>query len=494
MRRTRLTRYPRAGLDVADAYEVFAGAYLHHVSNDEYYGRPFLLEPWQRDMLWRPLLASGRMEGGRFVRRYRRALLGLPRGYGKTELAAAIVMTLAVMEPVQMGQYCVVADSEEQAGNCLAKLKAMVRLDSDLSDVWEVQKGLIRNRETDAEIKVMPYKESALQSWHFNVAVLDEMHVYRSDAVWNAVVSGQKVIPNALLVGITTASAERRGFLWDLYSRVAAGGDPSCYLCWIGLDDADDASDERGWRKVLLPSWVSAESLREQRGSMTAEAFERYQLNRFPARASASRLMSRADLAACRAQAGDIDWGRYFAVGLDGATGGDTLAVCAYQRGPGGEDLYAEWAWDVPDERGLYDLVEVADVLESLARRPGRPLLVADPARMAFLTKYLERERGVGLFALPQQARVMCPATSLLTRAVKSRSARMAATPVLADHCGNAVNEPSRAYGDRLSSEAHGQGSARIDMAVAAAMAMWAYDNAERPADFSSGGVWDIEL
>jgi phage terminase large subunit-like protein len=51
----------------------------------DYFGQPFRLRPWQRRFLYR--LYELNPDG---TRRYRRALLGLPKGNGKTPLAAAI--------------------------------------------------------------------------------------------------------------------------------------------------------------------------------------------------------------------------------------------------------------------------------------------------------------------------------------------------------------------------------------------------------------------
>jgi phage terminase large subunit-like protein len=54
----------------------------------DFYGQPFKLTPEQKRFIWRAyeLRPDGR-------RRYRRALLGLPKGSGKTELAAALAVT-----------------------------------------------------------------------------------------------------------------------------------------------------------------------------------------------------------------------------------------------------------------------------------------------------------------------------------------------------------------------------------------------------------------
>ena len=185
MRRTE-TAYSREGLVMARDYEKCLSSMCHHVSNDSYYGKPFLLEPFQRENIWKPIFATGSMEGGRFKRRFRRVIIGLPSGYGKTELAAAIVLTVATMEVIHNGQYGVVASSKDQVRNIFEKIATMIKLNDTWRDQWEIGKDVITHRETGAKIMVLPNKPDALESWHFNVLVFDELHVYKDSKVWVA--------------------------------------------------------------------------------------------------------------------------------------------------------------------------------------------------------------------------------------------------------------------------------------------------------------------
>lgn len=111
---------------------------------------------------------------------------------------------------------------------------------------------------------------------------------------------------------------------------------------------------------------------------------------------------------------------------------------------------------------------------------------------MQFLANWLDREQNIDLAEIPQTPSVMCPASELLSRAVETRTASFMQCSVLASHCMNAVVAESKAYGRRLASDRgrHGQGTKRIDAAVAAAMAMYAYDNNEPEAP----SVYTIDL
>ena len=492
MKRKRRPRYSKAGLMEADVREVFAEACLHFVGNDDFYGQPFKLEDWQREEIWRPIFATGRMANGRFVRKHRRALLGAPRIIGKTAIAVAMLLAEANMAPVMNGEYGLIADSADNARKAYQYLASMIRLSPELSKAWRVFKSEIHHLETGAWIRIFPNDIGAVQGYHFNMCILDELHVYRDEEMWQAVISGQRDVPNALTVGITTASNRRSGFLWDLYSETAPN-DPECWLYWVGVDDGDDPDDERAWRKIMVSPRVTIEQLRGQRAGMTKRAFQRYQLNQFPASLSADAFFEPADIAACKRVSAEIDPAEFCVVGIDGAVNGDTLGVVAYQDVEG-RHAFESWAWERPDGAlGTYDLADVADVLTQIYATHDDVLFVCDPARLSFLANWLERERGIILWQFKQTPQQMCPASEMLGRAVKAHAAALRGQPLLARHCQACVAAESKAYGRRLSSKRHGQGTDRIDLAVAAAMAMKAYDdNLSAHSSEGSGFVVDL--
>lgn len=483
------TEYSREGLIIARDYERCLTAFCKHVSNDRYYGQPFALEPFQRENIWKPLFACGEMREDGFNRRFRRAIFGLPSGYGKTELAAALLLTIATMEPIFNGQYGLVASSLDQVQNVFEKIATMIKLDSTLSSQWEILKGLIQHKETGARIMVLPNKASALESWHFNVLVFDELHVYRDDGVWNAGVKGQKVLNNPLTIGITTAGDARDGFLWNTLEQ--SESDSGMFLYWLGLDDSDDIDDAKAWEKMMVASWVTPESIADQRGSATSpRSFERYTANRFPLSKSERAAFTSAEVEACVKRSGKINYDDYFTVGIDGAVSRDTFAIVAYQR-QGESDVFEEWTWDEPDESGYYPMFEIADVIEKLGKH--RPLILCDPARLTLMSQYLERERGVKIYGFAQNDKNMCPASETYAHSIHTTRACLASTPVLAAHSSNCIEDAKKAFGFRFTSTGTGSRKRCIDAAIAASMAMYGYDNIEPPRRYN-GGIYSFDL
>lgn len=488
--RTNVGRISKDGEKQVAYAAAFAEAFLTFQGESELCGEPYQISDWLMTNIWRPIFGAGKMVDGKWRRKFRRVLIGVHRGFGKSQLAAVILLTVAMMEPMPNGRYGIVADSKDNTKMVRDYLVCMIRANRELSRIWTINKDVIRNAQTGQEILVFPYKEAALQGKHFHVLIGDELHVWRDKTVWNASVSGQAKVRNALTIGITTAGSDRDGFLFHQYQKLKK--DRFAYVCWLGITDSDSPKDKRCWKKITTAGRVTMEELEEQYEALSeggkAGEFERYYLNRTPMEIEETPFMRRSDVEQCRKLERHIDWSEWFAVGIDGAVSGDTLAVVAAQR-QGEGWAFAEWCWQRPGKMGVYDLTDVADVLQEIADK-GSPLMVCDPARMQFLKNWLERERDMVLVDMAQTPKTMCPASELLARAVRTHEAAFKGLEVLPEHCTNARTDESKAYGRRITSERHGQGSRRIDAAISAAMAMYAYDNNEQ----ETPSVWTLKL
>lgn len=479
------------GQYVADMYQYFMFTRLHHVGNDDYYGKPFYPEPWQTENIFEPVFGTGEYDDdGNWKRAYRRVLIGLPRNFGKTESIAALALTVANLEPRQAGQYGVVASSKDQASKIVGAIKRMIRLDSDLNVIWDTSlKSVIVNRENESTIVVFPYSESQLQSWHFNLLIADEIHVWKDDSVWNAAVSGTRSIPNSLILGITTAGAAREGFLWNLIPQLYE--DPSAYIWWHGARDDEDIDDEEMWERLAIPSWVTVEDYREQRRALSKKAFERYMLNRFPLEKTADHALDADDIAACEEIEGSFDFDQPFTIAIDGATSGDSFAIVAHQIDEDGIDQFHTWVFDDPGERGYYDLNQIEQLVLDIYQRYRCPIGI-DQARLLLMAQQLQ-DAGVEIYIIRQDNKTMCPACAMVVNSVRCHEMALGGHPKLAEHLANCRELEREPFGMRFTSLRHGQGTERIDAAIAAAMAKWMTSVMPRSETFAdSGGVFII--
>lgn len=486
MRRTSTEPYSREGLMQARAKEKCLSSMCRHVANDSYYGQPFLLEPFQRENMWLPVFGSGQMVDGQWRRKYRRAIFCLPSGYGKTEMAAAIVLTVATTEVVYNGEYGVVASSLEQVGKIFNKIGTMIKLDPTLSRQWEIGTKVITHRETGAKIMVFPNKADALEGWHLNVVIFDEMHVYKDSKVWDAALKGQKVLNNPLAIGITTAGDAREGFLWDTLE--SGMNDPGMYIYWLGMDDGQDIDDPKSWEPLMVASWVTWESIEDQRNSATSRrSFERYTANRFPMDKDAYSCFTAKQLDACMKAENDWDWQQPFTLGIDGATSGDSFAIEGYQRftDEDGEEHHnvREWVFDEPDEdTGRYPLNDIMELIAGIYQQYYPAVIGIDPNRMIVMSAQLQDVYGVETVSFPQNNAVMCQATQLVYHLVKSGALRLSGCPKTREHLANTIEEDKGSYGVRFGKNSHRD---KIDAAIALAIAVLGYDKL-----VGDGGGW----
>lgn len=485
-------RLSKSGKAEAFTYRLFFESHIKHTDN-KYFGQPFILDDWQWRDIFQPLFGQGRMvKAGAervFQRSKRIVVEGVPRSGGKSDLACGLLLTIASMEPVYNGEYAVIAYSKDQARKDFGKLKTMIRLDPELKAMWKPLTDCIINEETGAKIMVMPYSENALQSWHLNVAVLDEVHTYKDDELYNAVISGQRDIFNAVCIVITTAAGSRKGFLWEQLPKWQASKD--AHVAWYGARDDEDLDDVRMWKRTHPMSWVSVEDVRRQRENLSNKQFERYEANRFPLEKSEDKALKVGEVRACQRIGNPFDFDKPFMLGVDGATSGDSFAIVAHQV-VDGIDCYQEWVFDEPGESGYYDLNQIEELIAWLSQKYKCPVGI-DPARLLLMAQQLQDDYGVKIFEVPQSNKIMCAASEMVARSIKEKRTNLDGCPKLAEHLTNCTQLIREPFGWRFSSEKHGQGTDRIDAAIAAAIAKYATQTVGVSVSFTeSGGVWVV--
>lgn len=485
-------RLSKSGRAEAFTYRLFFESHIKHTDN-MYFGQPFILDDWQWRDIFQPLFGQGRMvKAGAervFQRSKRIVVEGVPRSGGKSDLACGLLLTIASMEPVYNGEYAVIAYSKDQARKDFGKLKTMIRLDPELKAMWKPLTDCIINEETGAKIMVMPYSENALQSWHLNVAVLDEVHTYKDDELYNAVISGQRDIFNAVCIVITTAAGSRKGFLWEQLPKWQASKD--AHVAWYGARDDEDLDDVRMWKRTHPMSWVSVEDVRRQRENLSNKQFERYEVNRFPLEKSEDKALKVGEVRACQRIGNLFGFDKPFMLGVDGATSGDSFAIVAHQV-VDGIDCYQEWVFDEPGESGYYDLNQIEELIAWLSQKYKCPVGI-DPARLLLMAQQLQDDYGVKIFEVSQNNKIMCAASEMVARSIKEKRTSLDGCPKLAEHLTNCTQLIREPFGWRFSSEKHGQGTDRIDAAIAAAIAKYATQTVGVSVSFTeSGGVWVV--
>ncbi len=180
-------------------------------------GEPFLLEPWQKFIIYNIL---GFFHKGTKMRRYKEAFIMLPRKSGKTRFAAALAWALALLERMSGSTVYIVGNALRQASQSfdfiVYNLKEMGEKDNfrirdnnqEKSIVGDLGKGSLH-------IEALAANPDAQDSLNCNVAIADELHAYRSPKQYNIIKEAMKAYTNKLMIGITTAGDNMNSFAYQ---------------------------------------------------------------------------------------------------------------------------------------------------------------------------------------------------------------------------------------------------------------------------------------
>jgi phage terminase large subunit-like protein len=262
--------FDEAAADVAVAF--FAQILRH--SKGEWAGEHFVLEPWQRDQIVRPLFGWKRTDG---TRRYRMLWLEVPRKNGKSTLVAGIGLYLLFVDGEPSAEIYSAAADEAQAGIVHGCAKAMVDLSATLRRRAQTYKRSIVVAATGSFYQTLSKAPETKHGLNPHGILFDEVHAQRDRELWDVLTSGSGARRQPLIVAATTAGVDRRSICWQLHDyalKVRDGiiDDPNLLVVIHAADQEQDRKDPEYWQREETwrqanPNYgvsVKPEFLREQ--------------------------------------------------------------------------------------------------------------------------------------------------------------------------------------------------------------------------------------
>lgn len=417
------------------------------------------LRPWQREII-AALFDDPRPRQG---------LLSLPRGNGKSTLAAALGLYGLFADGVEGAQVLCVASDERQARIVFNAARRMVELEPLLLEQTQIFQNRLYVPETDSTLYPLPAEPGALQGYDPSLAIVDELHVV-TDAVWESVSLASGKRDRSLVLAISTPAGDPDSIMWRLVGHGRDGADPAFFFREFTAPTGCDLADETAWQAAnpALDDFLHRDALRATLKTSREASFRRYRLGQWVQDDHA--WMPRAAWDACAAPGRTIPDGAPVVLGFDGSFNGDAtaLAVCSVDDLP---HLDAVRVWERPDGAHLDWQVPILDVEEAIraaCRRWQVVEIVCDPFRWARTYQILEGE-GLPIIEYPQTPARMTPATTRFYEAVLNQTLTHSGDPDLARHVCNAVVK-SDSRGTRISKETK-TSARRIDLAIAAVMA-----------------------
>jgi phage terminase large subunit-like protein len=369
-------------------------------------GQPFTLEPWQRRFVEEFSRLNG--DGERI---YKRAMLGVARGNGKSPLAAGLAIRELVCahdEP----DVILAAAARDQARVVFEYARGFVD-SGPLADVLQVGRHEIRNPLNGGVLRTVSADGFVAHGLNPSAVIIDELHAWSTGKqleLFDALDTAVHKRPGAFWLVITTAGHDKTSLLGRLYANMlesleldekpglVVGRDEfnGVLLHWYGAAEDAHIDDRKLWRTVNPASFVTTEALRKQRNSpsMSRSTFARLHLNAWVApdvdRWIATETWERL--------AGEVEIpdGATVFVGADGSRAYDTTAIAWAAKVPEGRIDVDARVFSVRDDvphhvfhaGGTIDFSDVEGFLLELASR-------YDVREVRFDPRFLERSMEV---------------------------------------------------------------------------------------------------
>jgi phage terminase large subunit-like protein len=243
-------------------------------------GKPFQLLPWQNEIVD---ALFGTYNSETRYRRYRRALVLIPKKNGKSTLMAGLCLYQLLFGEAS-GEIVAVANSREQAKIILDATKDFIFNSKELSKRLIISKNTIYNKKLRTTFKIISRDANTAQGMNSSFVIYDELFGAPSSELYDNLVSGMVARKQPLLIAISTAGYDKASFLYDLCEhgkKVNSGAekDDTFYAKLYGIEEGEDWKSEEVWKKCnpSLGHTIPIEALRADFKS--AVAFPRGELS-----------------------------------------------------------------------------------------------------------------------------------------------------------------------------------------------------------------------
>lgn len=388
----------------------FVENYCTHAKG-EWFGRPLILEPWQRwvlDLMFEVDKSTG-------LRRWHNIALLVPRKNAKSTLIAALGYYFLVFDGEGGPEVYSAAWGEAQARNVFDAARTMHDASPMLQQTTNKYAKAITCPENAGSWRVVSRIADLMQGTNPHAALIDEGHIHKNGSLIDAFRRGMQARRQACLINISTEGASKytplgeiqRGFYNDAvvdeltpYLQVARHADSRSLLIRFGVPwgvevNADDPKVVRGCNPA---SWLDPQRLIDEYlrapGSRETD-FRRYHLNELVENDGGEGVpMQMFD--DCAAPELELDDGQDVVLGIDAGYRRDCSAVVVAGKHSSGRIVIRSTIWKPPRDQGLeLDLdATIGRQVETLLERYRVRRIVGDPA---LLVSLFQRWQGRGL-------------------------------------------------------------------------------------------------
>lgn len=425
---------------------------------------PFRLRRWQRDLVKSVYPPTGR--------RPRQALWSMPRGNGKTGLAAVLAAYGLFADETPGAQVLVVASDERQARHVFNAVRRMVELSPELREQTQIFTDRLYVPATDSTLQPLPAEPGALQGFDPTLAIVDELHVV-TEPVWDAMALAAGKRPESLTLAISTPADRTDSVMWRLVEHGRRNPDDKLFrLREYAAPDGCALDDREAWKiaNPALGDFLHADAVEATVRTTPEASFRRYRLGQWTGSANAWLPWGAWDACASPSLTLPPEETK-IVLAFDGSASGDSTALigATVEERP---HVFVVGMWEAPkdDHHWRVPRAEVAGVVAGAFDRWEVLELAADPwGWRTELEQWSSTHKNVVEWNTAHAGR-MAPATDRAYAAIVEGRLTHDGDPRLSAHMSHAVAKRS-ALGDLISKDKRGS-TRKIDAAVSAIVAL----------------------
>jgi phage terminase large subunit-like protein len=226
------------------------------------------------------------------ARRFRQGSIWLPKGNGKSTIAAVLALCTTFLEEEGGAEGYTAAVTRDQARIVFDLAQAMTRQNGEFREEFgiRVREHAIYQHTTSSRLMPLSSDAKSLDGLNVHFAVLDEIGSHRSKAVYDAILTAMVKRRQPLVVSISTATDNTTGVgkqVWDYSEKVLNGfEDERFFAVMFAAEAEDDPWDERtwikanpGWGRLVQPDALRAAATQAKASPANKAAFQTRNLN-----------------------------------------------------------------------------------------------------------------------------------------------------------------------------------------------------------------------
>ena len=280
----------RFEIDLAEHVRTFFKDYLRH-SKGKWAGKPFVLEPWQWEMVIGPMFGWVREDG---TRRLRKVYVEVPKKQGKSTMGAGVGLYLLVGDGEEGAEVYSAATKKDQAAIVHDEAVRMVKASPFMLSRLRINHAtkVISQDRTNSKYAALAADAAGSEGMNIHGIVIDEMHVWKDRNFHDSLRYGGAARTQPMFFTITTAGVFDKtmiGWIEHEYAQqwLDDGVEDEEFLGYIRCADPDDDILDPEVHKKANPSYGTiidpAEIAKAAKDAVEKSterfAFMRYRLN-----------------------------------------------------------------------------------------------------------------------------------------------------------------------------------------------------------------------